>query len=220
MRLAERMGWALAGALAIAILAVAARDAQGGALDPPGPPGPTMQSLNQMPPDWMFQLSAQAQSSCNSSRFTCVMLRQTCSNQVCFFTYDGVLDHETGLVWQRDLASWNPLGSWEEANTFCLNYKGGGRMGWHLPTLAEAESLLDPTVKGSEAVGGASLPPGHPFILPFPLIAWTSTRYLVDDHTLHDVYVVFYQSPNQVGLALPWSDASDYFFAWCVRGAS
>lgn len=215
MRLAERLGWALAGALAIAVLAVAARDAQGGSLDPPAPPGPTMQSLNQMPPDWMFQLSAQA--GCGSPRFECVMLRVVC-NPTCHFVYDGVLDHETGLVWQRDLSNWNGNLSWEAANNVCLNYQGGGRMGWRLPTLGEATSLLDPNVIGPNE---SSLPPGHPFTsLPVALWAWTSTRYLVVDGTNNDAYAVYYRSPGfSPGFALP-SGGGGYFGAWCVRGAS
>jgi hypothetical protein len=210
-----RIGWALLGALAIAVLAIGARDVQGGPLDPPGPPAPTMQALNQMPPDWMLQLSAAT--GCGSQRFECVMLQVLCT-PTCHFSFDGVLDHETGLVWQRDLANWNGNMSWEQAMTACLNYTGGGRSGWRLPTVGEATSLLDPTVLGPNV---SSLPTGHPFTsLPLALWAWTSTRYQVVDGTNYDAYAVYYRSPGfSAGFALP-SGGIGYFGAWCVRGAS
>jgi len=211
----HRVPWAVAGALAIAVLAVAARDVSGGPLDPPGPPGPTMQTLDEMPPDWMLKLSSQ--SGCSSERFDCVMLRVVC-NPNCHAEWDGVLDHETGLVWQRDLGNWNGNLSWEQAMSACFNFRGGDRMGWRLPTLAEGASLLDPNVNGPSE---SSLPPGHPFVnLPQALWAWTSTRYLVSDGTNNDAYAIYYRSAGFTpGFALP-SGGIGYFGAWCVRGAA
>ncbi len=214
---AGRGVWALAGALAIAVLAAAARDARGGSLDPVGTPGPTMQSLDQMPPDWMFTLSAQ--SGCGSARFECVMSRVIC-NPNCHFAWEGVLDRETGLVWQSDLANWNAALSWEGAMSACLNYRGGGRAGWRLPTLGEASSLLDPTVIGPSE---SSLPPGHPFTsLPVALWVWTSSWYEVVDGSGDDVYMVYYRAPGFVpGFALgTGGGGGGSTGAWCVRGAS
>jgi hypothetical protein len=94
---------------------------------------------------------------CNSDRFSCVLDSQA------------VRDNETGLVWER-----TPEGvtrTWEDAIRTCWQRQAGGRMGFHLPTIEQLASLVDPAV----ASPGPTLPPGHPFqnvqkgLVSFPL---------------------------------------------------
>lgn len=55
-----------------------------GTLDPPGPPAPTMRSLEQVTPSWDRVLPANngGVDGCNSSRFTCVMGRAEDSQKI------------------------------------------------------------------------------------------------------------------------------------------
>ncbi len=60
------------------------------------------------------------------------------------FNNEAVLDRETGLVWER---SPDPNSrTWYDAVRSCWLRQVGGRMGWHLPTVEELGSLVDPTV--------------------------------------------------------------------------
>jgi len=208
----ERLGWAIAGALALAVLAIGARDARGGPLDPPGPPGPTLQSLSQMPPDWSQQLVANDGTSCASSRFECVMLEVSCPT-ICFFAYKGVLDHETGLVWQRDPSA-NAFANWAPALDACYSVTLGGRSGWRPATLPELMTLFE-----FHANPTPSLPAGNPFqnVASAPLF-WTATE-VPDSPTV--AYVVNFLDQYQFYGAGRQSFSKSVFniHAWCVRGA-
>ena len=72
-----------------------------------------------------------------------------------------VLDKETGLVWEKAVAS--EQRAWgagpDNARLACATRAVGGRKGWRLPSIAELASLIDPSV----AAPGPTLPPGHPF---------------------------------------------------------
>jgi len=70
-----------------------------------------------------------------------------------------ILDLETGLVWEKSPAAQISIFLWAFAQTGCNASIVGGRSGWHLPTIQELQSLVDPTVAGP----GQKLPPGHPF---------------------------------------------------------
>lgn len=70
---------------------------------------------------------------------------------------EAVLDHETGLVWERSRTI--QILSWFTANFVCGNATTGSRSGWRLPALSEIKSLLDP---GSPDT--IKMPPGHPFV--------------------------------------------------------
>ena len=211
-----RLGWAASGALAVGVLLTVASVARGGGLDPPGPPDSTLQPLNQMPPDWHAALASNNGdgNGCGSSRFDCVMFQVIC-NPTCHFTVDGVLDHETGLVWQRDLSS--AFTSWEGAQNACTNFTGGATKGWRLPTAAEMLSLADP----GAVTPAFALPAGHPFrtIAGGPIVFWTTTRDLTNTQ---NIYTVRFRGALQGdGPLAILTDVNTLAGAahWCVRGA-
>jgi uncharacterized protein DUF1566 len=107
-----------------------------GDLDPPGPPGPTMKTLDEIPGSWHRILPA-------SERFVVVMNNQA------------VLDKETGLVWQKSPSTFTAV--WGDAVRHCIQIGWGGRVGWRLPTIEELGSLVD------VAESNPALPVGHPF---------------------------------------------------------
>jgi hypothetical protein len=115
-----------------ALCAAVAAPSPAGVLDPPGPPGPTMKTLAEIPPTWSLALDATngGPDGCNSSRFTCVM------------GGEAVLDHETGLVWDREPDPSIVTGIWLDARVHCANKVLGSRGGWRLPSLPELTSLL------------------------------------------------------------------------------
>ena len=136
----------------------------GGNLDPPGPPGPTMKTLDEIPPSWHQKLAADdgapgpnPPAGCNSSRFRCVL------------DDAAVLDLETGLVWQRSPDLGRSV-TWFLAHDDCTSSSVGGRRGWRLPTLTEVLTLDDPRV-----LTLLSLPSGHPFIAGFNVFYWSAT---------------------------------------------
>jgi hypothetical protein len=108
-----------------------------GDLEPSARPGPTMKTLDQIPPTWSQKLPA-------AQRFELVL------------DDAGVLDKETGLVWARSPDS--TTRNWEGASIYCTALQLGGRLGWRLPTVEELASLVD-----RSAAGSPKLPDGHPF---------------------------------------------------------
>ena len=131
-RLIDRAGWALAGALGLMLVLVAARAIQAGPLDPPGSPASTMHTLDDSPVVWDRVLSSNdGADSCHSSRYLCVMGGA------------GVLDRETGLVWEQAPSSAGQ--HWYSSVRYCQGALIGGRYGWRLPSIEEARSLLDGT---------------------------------------------------------------------------
>jgi hypothetical protein len=187
----DRTGWALAGALAFALLMMAARAIHAGPLDPPGPVASTMKTLGDVPPSWHQLLSGtDGSDSCNSSRFTCVM-----SNAA-------VLDHETGLVWQK-----LPIGTssdWDTVRFDCDVAVTGGRRGWRLPSPDELASLSTP---------GSGLPPGNPFSISLGFY-WSSAPSPTDP-----AYIV---TVNPTTTAIPPRSVAargdTSINEWCVRG--
>lgn len=124
--------------------------ATSGQLEPSAPPGPTMKTLDEIPPTWSQKLPA-------AQRFVLVL--------------DGaaVLDKETGLVWEKSPDTTER--TWIEAINYCYNKTVGGRKGWRLPTVDELASLVDPTHLGP------ALPSGHPFENVRSNEYWSSTEY-------------------------------------------
>jgi hypothetical protein len=181
-----------AGVAALYAASALADAALGGPLDPPGPPGSTMKTLEEIPGTWSRLLGASGADACNTPRFTCVLSSQA------------VRDNETGLVWQRTPAATSL--SWPAALQACGDSLTGGRQGWRLPADSEMRSLLDPAGPGQPI-----LPAGHPFGFtgPFgqvwtvsPAPGETDNAYSVDVDTLDRN-----ATPKTITLR-----------AWCVRG--
>ena len=213
----SRGGWIVAGVLALALAASLAGVVRGGPLDPPGPPARTMQTLAQMPPDWALQLDSTNGGGfgCGSTRFECVLSRFLCS-PFCHIVYDGVLDHETGLVWQRD-PSVNASSIWHDAHLPCLNLSAGGRTGFRLPTAAELMTLYD----GSQGNPALSLPAGHPFLNVGSGggIYWSSTDKPAEPGGSAFAVQFLGFFPGDPGFHTWTLKASNLYRPWCVRGA-
>lgn len=123
-------------------------DLRSGDLEPTAPPGPTMKTLDEIPPTWSQKIDGPA-------RFELVL------------DGDAVLDKETGLVWERSPDA--SLSSWVAASDHCYPRQVGGRFGWRLPTVEELSSLLDWTQ------WAPCLPAGHPFLNVSTSYFWTSS---------------------------------------------
>ena len=169
-----------------------------GDLEPSGPPGPTMKTLDQIPPTWsqILDSSNGDASGCNSSRFECVMGGAA------------VLDKETGLVWAKDANIFGGTKTWVQAMDYCRNLNIGNRKGWRLPTVEELASLVDVTQSDP------TLPSGHPFVnvQSESLSYWSSTPYEVDSTRawgvrMYDGYVPIYYKGTS-------------FYVWPVRGGN
>jgi hypothetical protein len=152
--IAAKAGWVMAGLLGLTLAASWAGIINAGSLDPTGEPAPTMKSLEEIPGSWSRSLSSAG--GCVSERFQCVLNLD-----------EGVLDRETGLVWDRQ-PSENTF-DWDTAVRSCHDRNRGDRLGWRLATVSELLSLLD-----GQAGGG--LPADHPFALTGPNDTyWTAT---------------------------------------------
>ena len=109
-----------------------------GDLEPTAPPGPTMKTLDEIPPTWSLILPA-------SERFKLVM------------GDEAVLDKETGLVWAKNANIFTGAQKWHYAMMYSRKLLIGGRKGWRLPTVEELSSLVD------KSQSYPALPDGHPF---------------------------------------------------------
>ena len=152
-----------------------------GTLEPSAPPGPTMKTLDQMPPTWSIKLPA-------ADRF--VVLAN--------FNHDAVQDKETGLVWAKNANIAGEWKSWQDAIGYCRALSLGGRKGWRLPSVEELASLVDPTVTNPV------LPAGHPFINVQSFYYWSSTAYE------SDIYSAWYVHMNDGSVAIATKPSLTY----------
>lgn len=118
---------------------------------------------------------------------------------------DGVLDKETGLVWERSPQTASSI--WSVARRTCVEKNVGGQKGWRLPSLSELQSLVDPSI----APPGPTLPPGHPFLAVQPAVYWSETR--AGDNPSGAWAVHFGLGGGAV--FINWAHAVQ---AWCVHG--
>jgi len=146
------------------IMLIAANQTIAGDLNPDGPPGSTMKTLDEIPPSWHQKLPA-------SERFELVL------------DDAAVLDKETGLVWAKNA---NILGglTWLQAVDWCRGLSVADRKGWRLPTVEEFASLLDMSQEGSP-----KLPTDHPFTNVQSSYYWSSTTYEGDNTRAYFVHL-------------------------------
>jgi hypothetical protein len=167
-----------------------------GTLEPTISPQPTMKTLDEIRPTWHRILVSDDGSpdGCNSSRFRCVLGGQ------------GVLDLETGLVWER--APDSAVVSWRTGVNRCLDKLVGGRAGWRLPSVEELLSMVDPLQPQP------SLPHGHPFLNVQPTSDYWSLTAVAE--APGSAYTVHF-TPSQYRAGSDKTVARSF---WCVRGGS
>lgn len=169
-------------------------DLRSGSLEPTDPPGPTMKTLDEIPPTWSQMLPADdgEPNGCNSSRFKCVLNNYA------------VLDKETGLVWDRSPSTGET--DWISAHQQCYEHVEYTRLGWRLPTIEELSSLID-LLEDSPP-----LPSGHPFInVMQDKYYWSSTPFLGDTDFAWSANFVY---TGGVGI----NPKAANLHVWCVRG--
>jgi hypothetical protein len=137
-------------AIACALSGLAVITASAGSLTPPGPPGSTMRTMEELKPAWNNIIPVP------NGRFVDAM------------NGFAVLDKETGLVWAKTPDSLPR--NWKTSNQFCTQLFYGGRMGWRLPTIDELSSLI-----AIDATGTLRLPDGNPFQNAQPNSYWSSS---------------------------------------------
>jgi hypothetical protein len=190
----HRLGWAFAGAMAVVAILALARATVAGPLDPPGPVGSTMRTLDELVPSWGKTLSSTG--GCNSQRFQCVMSGNT-----------AVLDRETGLVWWRSPDE--VPAPYDVARDNCVYGGTAGRYGWRLPTTSELWTLTDNSAD--------SLPDGHPFQNVQGGPYWTTTLAPDDDQSVLTIGL-FGGFNEELGKSRFGNDGFSLASTWCVRG--
>lgn len=163
-----------------------------GSLEPSAAPGPTMKTMDQIPPTWSQALQ------CDTT--ACPRFQEV-------FSGNAVLDKETGLVWDRTPNSTRV--NWKTAMWECHNMRIGNRFGWRLPTVDELASLVDVTSPFEPM--RIALPIGHPFWNIQYGIYWSATT--VAGSTTNAYAASFYQ-----GYVIDNNKTYDQYNVWCVRG--
>jgi len=162
-----------------------------GELEPSAPPGPTMKTLDEIPPTWSQILPA-------SERFVPVL------------NYEAVLDKETGLVWAADANLFGKK-TWDDAIYYCADQVDlGGRKGWRLPTREELASLLD--VSETEP----ALPLGYDSYFSNVQLDfyWSSTPR----HGFEETPRAWYVNMGSSSVNNTWQDY--LLYVWPVRGGN
>ncbi len=195
-RMIDRLGWVAAAVLALALAASLAGVVRGGSLDPPAGPGSTMKTLDQIPGSWSQKLSASAAGEAN--RFQLVLPYGLLTPSP-----TAALDRETGLVWELAPSGG---GTWVGAVSYCAQSRLGGRGGWRLPTLDEANSLVEKTPLNE------GLPAGHPFTIPLGGMPFWTQTLSPDNNSM-----VWAFEPK-TGWVSPIYVGTYQYNAWCVRG--
>jgi hypothetical protein len=180
-----------------------------GSLEPSDPPGPTMKTLDQIPPTWSQALQADDGpngDSCNSSRFKCVL------------GDSAVLDKETGLVWDRYPFSYGQPYDWYGAQWACAGWwqqlpRSTQRKGWRLPTIQELTSLLVMIWDETTYTYHKGVPLGHPFTQLDSMLNYDYWSSTTDFANTNRAWTVSFSTGN-VG----WSDKTEQQYIWCVRG--
>jgi hypothetical protein len=127
-----------------------------------------------------------------------------------------VTDRLVRLMWSKSMSEPGQLLPWLDALAYVQSMNNGtapnhGFTDWRLPTSVELES----TVYHSSSSAGASLPPGHPFLLPpqfgsnAPTV-WSSTGYAMQPMLAHCLVVSVGRHSGGNAKLNPWG-------VWPVR---
>lgn len=185
--------------LGIAMGAVIGGSLWAGPLEPPtgavsnGTPSSTIRPLDEVNGAWSRTLP------CESS--------ETCERFALVLNDTGILDKETGLLWER--APDTDVRNWKVALNHCYFRELGGRRGWRLPTFEELASLLD--ISGSTN----GLPAGHPFTNVRTEDYWSATTSVTDSTRAR---LVHFENGSSAFLPAFDKETVGDTYAWCVRG--
>lgn len=184
-------------AIFIVMVVFLPRMTNAGNLEPSGPPGSTMKTLDETPPTWSQKLLA-------NERFKLVLpVEVAVPGAETKKEYQAVLDKETGLVWERSPDT--TVRNWNGACEYCYRKQVGGRYGWRLPTVEELASLVDTSVGSAPYI-----PSGHPFSNVQSSAYWSATTYVGATSCAWNVYF------NDGNVYPPSKSGTNY--VWCVRG--
>ncbi len=129
------------------------------------------------------------------------------------FNNAGVLDNNTGLVWEQMPATTKR--NFQDSTYACANKNVGGQKGWRLPSIPELASLIDSSV----APSSPTLPTGHPFTNVQSEGYWSASEHSVTPST---AWVAFFGQvvggPPLAGDLGSDNKGSGSHYAWCVRG--
>lgn len=194
-----------------------------GTLDPPGPPAPTMVTLQQIYDKIVAGAAVPktGQAVCWNAAgtpITCTGTGQDGALQKGVSTSPrftdlgngAVRDNLTGLVWLKNAICF-PAGIWtaalSDANTLasgaCGLTDGSVAGDWRLPNLKELLSVID------YGHSSPALPPGHPFSV-YNVNYWASTTLVPVPTNAWSVNIDNGYAPNY--------DKSYTFYVWPVRG--
>ena len=127
------------------------------------------------------------------------------------FNNAAVLDHETGLVWERSPET--VTRDWLGAHRICVDKAVGigNRKGWRVPTLQELASLVDPT---QDRGPGPALPVGHPFTNVRPDFYWSATTF---GENPANAWGVAFADGILIEPGARFTSKTAQFLVWCVR---
>ncbi|MCP4990079.1 MAG: DUF1566 domain-containing protein [Colwellia sp.] len=112
-----------------------------------------------------------------------------------------VLDHETGLVWEKSPST--ALVHISGIFVPCITKEVGGRKGWRVPSIGQLASLVDSTQSSP------SLPDGHPFSNTVQL----TTYWAYTNSTNVPVWWVVNMDDGSINT----NGAIDDHYVWCIR---
>jgi hypothetical protein len=192
-----------------------------GNLEPTGPPGPTMHTLDEIYGLILYCCKQQGlpktgQTTCYDSVGTeidCAGTGQDGEIQAGVawpdprFTNNGdgtVTDNFTRLMWTQNAQQISGTRDWSQALNECNGLSFANHTDWRLPNVRELQSLAD--YENSDP----ALPTGHYFLNARGRIFWSSTTH--DDRPTFAWYGHMYDGGAYAG------DKTYLYSVWCVRG--
>jgi len=180
-----------------------------GSLEPSDVPGPTMKTLDQIPPTWSQKLQCDLVETIHGLRRVCPRFEILAD-----FNNEAVLDKETGLVWEKSPHDTSGPTSLQTAHNRCNNSAATApsllRFGWRLPTVQEIESLIDPAT--------STLPTGHPFSNLMISQGSDDYFYWTATSVLGRTDLAWVVSLGPVGFPAKVHNVNNNNYVWCVRG--